>query len=292
MELHRNKLIAAFTPIAFFRAINGSYDMENVRKLTYKTTLTDQEWQELVSLYNQKFQEERKRNDEQKKKHAQLKEKFQEKITQLKKIAASIPEITDIFLVNSYALGSLKETSDIDLLVITKPDTMWWTRLKLTAALELAGIRRKPGNIEEQFCLSFFITENAMDMSKIAIDDDLYLHFWISSVQSLLNRSLSSWHEQNPWLKDIFPSFSMQDFTPVPAQDLVQPTPSSSHFLNSLVRPLMQWRHRSKQKRLGPNSSIVVSDTMFKFHNEDRREYYKEQTLKELDCLLQQTDVE
>ncbi|OGC81423.1 MAG: hypothetical protein A2V81_04175 [Candidatus Abawacabacteria bacterium RBG_16_42_10] len=298
MELHRNKLIAAFTPIAFFRAINGSYDMENVRKLTYKTTLTDQEWQELVSLYNQKFQEERKRNDEQKKKHAQLKEKFQEKITQLKKIAASIPEITDIFLVNSYALGSLKETSDIDLLVITKPDTMWWTRLKLTAALELAGIRRKPGNIEEQFCLSFFITENAMDMSKIAIDDDLYLHFWISSVQSLLNRSLSSWHEQNPWLKDIFPSFSMQDFTspPVPAQLIVPPTtptsspPSSSHFLNSLVRPLMQWRHRMKQKQLGPEASIVVSDTMFKFHNLDRRQHYKEQTLQELERLLAQAN--
>ncbi len=285
MELHRDKLIAALTPIAFFRAINGSYDLDNLRYLTYKEQLTDEEWQEFLLFYKEKLQEEYVRNQQQKNQHESLQQKLAEKIAHLKKIAESIPEITDILLVNSYALGSLKESSDIDVLVITKPDVLWWTRLKLTAALELAGIRRKPGHIEEQFCLSFFITENAMDMSRIALEDDLYLHFWTPSVVSLLGSTTNQWQESNRWLQHIFPLVRSRhgaNVTHAPRR-----VPPLSRFLNFLVRPLMKWRHQTQSKKLGHEASIVVSDTMFKFHNLDRRQHYKEQTLKELHHLLQ-----
>ncbi len=293
MELQRNKLTAALTPIAFFRAINGSYDLDDIRYLTYKELLTDEEWQAFIALYHDQLGEEKNRNEKQKTKHQQFKVQLAEKIDHLRSIVDSIPEITDIFLVNSYALGALKETSDIDLLVITRPDTMWWTRLKLTAALEWAGIRRKPGHIEEQFCLSFFINDNAMDMSQIALDDDLYLHFWTPAVKSLLGRSLPSWHEQNSWLKSIFPSFPIPN-SPEGAPLGQFPIPNSPsltpRFLNALVRPILKWRHKNRSQKLGPEASIVVSDTMFKFHNQDRRQYYKAQTQLELRKLLSMID--
>lgn len=290
MELHRGKLIAALTSIAFFRAIKGSYDLENLRFLTYKDALTDKEWQEFITFYENKLREEKKRNERQREKHEQLKQQFTERISCLKKIAESIPEITDIFFVNSYALGSLKETSDIDVLVITKPETLWWTRLKLTIALEFAGLRRKPRHIEEQFCLSFFITENAMNMSNISSGNDVYLYFWTQSVQSLFNKSLSLWHEQNSWLKTVFPSLALPTPTsPLPTPSPLPPSSSPPSFfsrlLNRLVRPIMKWRHTIHNKKLGPEASIVISDTMFKFHNIDRRQHYKEQTLLELQRL-------
>lgn len=286
MELQRNKLIAALTPIAFFRAVNGSYDINKLRLLTYKETLTDNEWREFLKLYEEKLVEEKERNQKQKEVHQELKQKLADKISRLKEITQKIPEISDILLVNSYALGSLKESSDIDLLVITKPDVLWWTRLKLTGALELAGIRRKPGHIEEQFCLSFFITENAMDMSKIALENDIYLHFWTPSITSLTGKALPAWQYSNIWLKDIFPALPSSS-----NPSSLLPTPYSlSRFFNILVRPIMRWRNNIRSRKLGPEASIIVSDVMFKFHNLDRRKLYREKTLEELEHLLTQVN--
>lgn len=276
-------LRAFLMPIAFFRAINGSYDIHSLRKLSYHRHLTDKEWKNCLHFYHANLQQEIDRNQKQKDKHTMIKAHLKDKIARLKAIAKKIPEISDVFLVNSYALGALRPTSDIDLLVITHPKALWWARLRLTVQLELAGIRRKPGNIEEQICLSFFAAENHLDMSKISIENDIYLAYWSTQIKPLLHKSENTWWQQNQWLRALFPAFDKIDSSGRDAR--VSKFSPFAHLANALVRLPMKIRAQHRAQQLGAKSSIIISDSMFKFHNEDRRELYREQTLQELATL-------
>lgn len=276
-------LRAFLTPIAHFRAVKGSYELSDIRQVSYQKSLTDEEWKMCVAIYNEYLAEEIKRNQDQQDKHRLLQAHLAPKIERLKEIVLSIPEIEDVFLVNSYVSGALKPTSDIDLLVITQPKVLWWARLKLTAKLEVAGMRRKPGCVEEQFCLSFLVTRDHLDMSKIALKDDIHLAYWSTQIQSLLHRSEAAWWQQNTWLNKIFPSFDTTHQSLQTVQS--HPVSMASRIGNALVKIPLKIRHHYRSKHLGPDSSIVISDTMLKFHNEDRRTLYREKTLSEVQML-------
>lgn len=271
---------AFLTPIAFFRAINGSYKLDTIRQLAYQHQLTADDWLLCLELYQKYLGEEAQRNLTQAKQHQEQVATNANSIKQLIDIVSKIPEISDVFLVNSYALGALKPSSDIDLLVITHPRLLWLARLKLTFALEKAGLRRKPGQVEDRFCLSFFVTNDALDMSRIALHDDIYLAYWTAQVQSLLQVTSTAWTEQNRWLTPLFPNRPQSSLPTPPHQQL--PFLPIRSLLNHLVRLPMKARSEAKARTLGPESSIVISDQMLKFHNSDRRLLYKDRTAQEL----------
>lgn len=279
--LSKTALRAFLTPIAFYRAVKGSYSLDQIRALTYGAPLSDKEWQVALSLYKKYLGEEQHRNSEQTKEHQALKSKLDTNIKQLKQIVQKIPEIKDILLVNSYSLGALKPTSDIDLVVICEPKLLWLARLKLTVALEKAGLRRKPGHIEEQICLSFFVTADNINLQTIALHEDLYLHYWLANVIPLFGKHRTDWQKQNQWVKKFMPSLPSTGDRSLKHKHFS----FASYMANQLVRIPMMARSRTKAKALGPESSIIISDTMLKFHNEDRRGLYKDKTLVELTAL-------
>lgn len=91
-----------------------------------------------------------------------------------------------IAVVNSLSMYATHEDSDIDLFVITAKDRIWFVRILMTVSFWLMGVWRKGEDIAGNFCLSFFIEEDAMDMSAIALEDDIYLYFWIYSMKPIL----------------------------------------------------------------------------------------------------------
>lgn len=281
--LSKNKSRAFLTPIAFYRAIKGSYSLESIKTLIHGEKLTENEWEEAVRLYKKHLGEEQQRNQAQAKEHARLVKKLAPSIQILKKITKKIPEITDVLLVNSFSLGALKPTSDIDIVVICEPKLIWWARLKLTIALERAHLRRKPGNIEEHICLSFFVTTDALSMESLAIDNDLYLRYWSANTLPLFGRHRSNWLKENQWLLAFLPHFRLQ----TPPQKFHRRISLLSYIANSIVRIPMCPRSKAKAAKLGIESSIVVSDKMLKFHNQDRRQLYRDKTLVELAALEQ-----
>ncbi len=281
--LSRNKLRAFLTPVAFYRAIKGSYSLESIKALIHGEKLTENEWEEAVRLYKKHLGEEQQRNQAQAKEHARLVKKLAPSIQILKKITKKIPEITDVLLVNSFSFGALKPTSDIDIVVICEPKLIWWARLKLTIALERAHLRRKPGNIEEHICLSFFVTTDALSMESLAIDNDLYLRYWSANTLPLFGRHRSNWLKENQWLLAFLPHLRLQ----TQPKKLNRRISFLSYIANSLVRIPMYPRSKAKAAKLGIESSIVVSDQMLKFHNQDRRQLYRDKTLVELAALEQ-----
>ena len=273
---------AFLTAIASFRAVNGSYDLEHLRAIGYKKEFSNSEWQECVKLYNTKLVKEKERNAIQRAKHQEIAHHLQPRIEQAKAIIQHIPEIVDVFLVNSFTFGALKPSSDIDLLVVAKPQTLWWTRVKLTAALEKAGIRRKPGHIEEQICLSFFITTDHLNMEPIAYEDDIHFAYWAILAQSLFGRLQNAWWQKNAWLHSLFPNWKVNDDC---SNIQIESASLGTQVANALVKVPLKIRHSLNKKKLGPESSILITDDIFKFHNIDRRKYYQEKTWQEVQIL-------
>ncbi len=281
--LSKNKLRAFLTPVAFYRAIKGSYSLESIKTLIHGEKLTENEWDEACRFYKKHLGEEHQRNQVQAKEHKRLVKQLEPSLQILKKIIRKIPEITDVLLVNSFSLGALKPTSDIDIIVICEPRLIWWARLKLTIALERAHLRRKPGNIEEHICLSFFVTTNALSMESLAIDNDIYLRYWSANALPLFGRHRSNWLKENQWLQAFLPHLHLQ----AQPKKLTKRISLLSYLANSLVRIPMYQRSKTKAAKLGIESSIVVSDQILKFHNQDRRQLYRDKTLVELAALEQ-----
>jgi hypothetical protein len=50
------------------------------------------------------------------------------------------------------------------------------------------GVWRRDTDIAGNLCLSFFITTEAMDLSHIAIENDIYLSYWIYYMRPIIYR--------------------------------------------------------------------------------------------------------
>ena len=99
---------------------------------------------------------------------------------------AWIPGIEMIAVANSLSMYATHTDSDIDLFIITRPDTLWLARLCVTLTLWSHGVWRHGSDIAGNFCLSFWITTESMDLEKIAIENDIYLYNWIYHLKPIL----------------------------------------------------------------------------------------------------------
>jgi len=60
-----------------------------------------------------------------------------ERASRVIKYLKKIPSIQAIFLTGSVAVGNAKKEADIDLMIVTKPNTLWLTRLLVFIFLKL-----------------------------------------------------------------------------------------------------------------------------------------------------------
>lgn len=186
-----------------------------------------------------------------------------------------IPGIRFCGVGNTLAFDAATEDSDIDLFIIARKDMLWWVRWWVTALLHLRGVRRHGKKVAGRFCLSFFVDESAMDLSKVAIEDDVYLRYWIATLQPIFGRqTFRRFRDANaPFVLSKIPYAFVESPTPPDGGNVLL-----EKLLLSIGRPLLwmtRWVQRQKMRhlpvKLGPGAYVVVNDHMLKFHNNDRR---------------------
>lgn len=99
-----------------------------------------------------------------------------------------IPGLRMIAVSNSLAMYATHKTSDIDLFIITAPKRLWIVRTLVLLTAELLRVRAKPGNEAGKFCFPFFMTEKNLSLKEIALEDDIYLAYWIQSLKPIYNQ--------------------------------------------------------------------------------------------------------
>ncbi len=188
-----------------------------------------------------------------------------------------IPGVQMVAVVNSLSMYATHVDSDIDLFIITEKDRIWFVRVWVTLIFYFLGVWRKGEDIAGNFCLSFFITEEFLDLQKIAIEDDIYLYNWIYHLKPIMTRG--DIYERlllsNTWVE------VSENQRNINTQYLAYPLyPKKSlrfwSVLEVLFRYFGETKARASAQKLDDSSGIIVSKDILKFHDHDKRKSIRE----------------
>lgn len=208
---------------------------------------------------------------------------------------AWIPGIRMVAVCNSLGFYATHQDSDIDLFIVTAPHRIWLVRMLSTVILSLHWVRRRNLNRIKQtkydlsahvvgrFCLSFFCTTDALDLSDIAIDDDVYLYFWMRHLHPIIDID-------DTYLHFLKANHIDSSELPAGASDFLTVTQASSRWsharffdlLNACFRRILLPRAKRSYTRLGSPRGVVIGDDMLKFHDQDRREAFRDWYIQQL----------
>ncbi len=200
----------------------------------------------------------------------------------------AVPFVRMIAVCNNLAFGKVDENSDIDLFVIARAGRLFTVRFLITAILQLSAVRRHGKKIKGRFCLSFFVDDNFLDLSPIKIEEDIYLAYWTRNFVPLIDDGVSKeFVEANKWTEDYFENLEEfeidrsrifhQSVKMKIIQNVVK-TILNGKFGDFFEKKLKNWqlkRARKKAKSANQGAGLLIGEHVLKFHNLDRRGYYK-----------------
>lgn len=213
----------------------------------------------------------------------------------------SIAFIEMIAVCNNVGYNNGTKESDIDFFIVVKKGRLWLSRLMITLVATLLRVRRHDKKTVDRVCLSFYISDDHLDLSDIALKPtDPYLAYWFATLAPIYNEGVySKFIKANDWLKNYLPNF----YFPVLNNRRVIKDSSFVKFLKNFDELVWgtaagDWLEKFAKlielkkinKYLGssinePNTNVIISESMLKFHKIDRREAYKDLWQKKLNSL-------
>ncbi len=203
-----------------------------------------------------------------------------------------IPFVLSMFVCNQLPVG-VKKTSDIDVFIVIRRQYLWFSRACITALMIFFRLRRNKKNTEDLICLSFYVTDDHLDLSDICISSpDVYQAHWMRQLISVYDPD--DFHEQirekNPWVKKYLPnsffSYTLLDRWKVYDSSLSRKIKKSLEwilsfgfgmFLERVLRSFQKKKMKCNEdnENFRATKNVVISDTMLKFHENDRKQYFK-----------------
>ncbi|HBK35204.1 MAG: hypothetical protein UU08_C0010G0014 [Candidatus Uhrbacteria bacterium GW2011_GWE2_40_58] len=195
------------------------------------------------------------------------------------------PMVQGIAAVNTLSWWQTSQTSDIDLLVIVKPGTLWITRFCLVFPFYL--LKKRPSQKTstkkqplDPFCFSFFLSEDHLDLHFLQIPGgDPYLAYWIKSLVPLYEKDqvFDRFARENAWTGTLFPQAKRKTLHQGLSAVLFRSLPFPFSFFEKVFSSLQKKRLPEEITRMAnQDTRVVISDQMLKFYVKDRREFFRE----------------
>lgn len=118
---------------------------------------------------------------------SEIEEDFYKKTEQYLKYIKWVPWLKMVWIWNSISMNCADKDSDIDLFIITDKNRIWTVRIMITLIFQILWVRKDDKNHAWRFCLSFFSTTSWMNFKNFALEDDIYLFFWIIYLKPILD---------------------------------------------------------------------------------------------------------
>ena len=198
-----------------------------------------------------------------------------------------------IILFGSFAWGTPNKDSDIDLFIVIEQGHIWLSRFLITMLLSIFRLRRTKKKINDRLCLSFYVTDKNLDLSRISIDgEDIYLAYWLSNLtpvydpQNLLKRIV----KENVWATETLRHFgnvyNMGQLWRVEKLNRMAGfvnffekiwSTEYGNLLEDQARSIqMSKMRKNKSVQDEQDTRVVINDEMLKFHENDRRKLYRQ----------------
>jgi hypothetical protein len=188
----------------------------------------------------------------------------------------NIPGIQMVAVVNSLSMYATHKDSDIDIFIITEERMLWLVRVMVTFKFYCLGVWRHGRDIRGNFCLSFFIDTRSMDLKSIAIQNDVYLFYWIYYMKPIIvrNNCYEDFLAKNTWVKlDEEQKKENRKYIIKEEQKVYQ---RYWRIVDTILRGLLEWKTRRNNKQIWNPEGIIIADSMLKFHKEDRRKIIRD----------------
>ncbi len=212
---------------------------------------------------------------------------------------SQVPYFQAAALCNMFSLNNQKETSDIDVFIVTAKDRIWSTRAIVTLLTWLRGQWRHGDKIAKRFCLSFYVTEDNLDLSFMRREPyDIYLAYWIATLAFVKDSEVSKkFFEANKWVNEFLPNFrprqeisyhrSRAPFFSKVAQleEKIWITGLGKLRENTIRKMQLKKMGMKSTEELSKTRDVKIHDTILKFHENDRRDIFREEFEKRLSSI-------
>jgi hypothetical protein len=194
------------------------------------------------------------------------------------------PFVRAVFACNNLAWRNTAHGSDIDLFIVVSPGTIWLSRLLLVLPFVLFKKRPSPHSPKavDPFCFSFFITTDHLSLEKICLpESDPYMAYWLASLVAVLDRDeiQKQLRVENKWVFDQLPNCQGQlhGWSDRPIREV-----ASNHQSFETFAKHLQTKCFPKAIKTAANldSRVMISDSILKFHLNDRRAVFREEWKK------------
>lgn len=205
-----------------------------------------------------------------------------------------VPFIKAVFVCNTVSSAIAKPESDVDFFIVVDPNRLWLARLLTTLSLSLLRLRRTKKRIKNKICLSFYISLNNLNLESIRIESpDVYLAYWLGQLMSIYDTGniYKKLMQENTWAKNYLPNvfedfFEEEDCSNKKSRvkkffektwgtaygDLIE-----SQAKGMQMAKIKMGRKLRFEKDEDKFPSVIIKDDILKFHENDRRENYKEE---------------
>ncbi len=124
------------------------------------------------------------------------------------KVLSIIPTILFVGITGSLAMENAKKASDIDVMIITKANTLWITRIFAPIVLLLFGFKIRRAFMkdeEDRICMNVWIDETSLDLP--GMPHNAYTAHEIAQVVPLTNKKkqFEKWLSLHRWVIDYWP---------------------------------------------------------------------------------------
>jgi hypothetical protein len=224
------------------------------------------------------------------------------------KIFKIIPWIKMIAVGNIIGSYNLKDDSDIDLFIITEKNRIWLSRFFCVVITKILNLRPTPKNSRDKICLSFFVSEENLNLEKLMLKEtkfpsllrrsgyegragnlvssspDVYFIYWLAGLYPIYtNNTWSKFYEANNWLKNYLPNWQAGEFNN--KFNAGKPWPK---FYRISINFIFGWAEKQSKKiqlkflapdlkkLMNQDTRVVINDQVLKLHVLDRREHYRD----------------
>lgn len=233
-----------------------------------------------------------------------------------------IPWIKMIAIGNIIGAHNLKDNSDIDFFIIIKSGRIWITRFFCVAVTDLLGWRPKENMTRDKICLSFFASEEAMNLRELMLEkslpdfsqnlksdlsistsvtptkvgqksemSDIYFIYWLAGIVPIYDKRgvYEEFIKANSWIRQCLPNWQ-----PLKLMERRDSGKSFSCFYHDLIDLLFGGLEKNAKKLqlkkmpsglkkiMNKNTQVVINDQVLKLHTKDRREEYRKKWVEKL----------